>query len=149
MYRSIVTGTDGSPTADAAMAHAFDLARRFGARVHVVSVCRPVGALAAAAGPETAALVALAADTTQEHAAAMRVSLERTSRELAGEGLDVTTHLLEGDPADGLLRVAQSESADLIVVGNRGMHGARRVLGSVPNTISHRAPCSVLIVRTT
>lgn len=149
MYRSIVTGTDGSPTADAAMAQAFELARRCGARVHLVSVCRPVGALAAAAGPETAALVALAADTTQEHATAMRASLDRTSSELSGEGLEVTTHLLEGDPADGLLRVAESEGADLIVVGNRGMHGARRVLGSVPNTISHRAPCSVLIVRTT
>ncbi len=58
------------------------------------------------------------------------------------------THVLPGDAADVLLRVAGEVDADLIVVGNKGMQGARRVLGSVPNTISHQAACSVLIVQT-
>ena len=57
-------------------------------------------------------------------------------------------HVLPGDPADVILQVAREVDADLIVVGNRGMHGARRVLGSVPNTLSHHADCSVLIVQT-
>ena len=57
-------------------------------------------------------------------------------------------HVLPGDPADVILQVAREVDADLIVVGNRGMHGARRVLGSVPNTLSHHAECSVLIVQT-
>jgi nucleotide-binding universal stress UspA family protein len=62
----------------------------------------------------------------------------------------VQTHPVEGDPAEAVLSVAEETKADLIVVGNKGMTGARRfVLGSVPNNVSHHAPCSVLIVRTT
>ena len=65
-------------------------------------------------------------------------------------GIDVETHAREGDPADAILDVAEEEGADLIVVGNKGMTGAKRfLLGSVPNKVSHHAPCSVLIIRTT
>ena len=64
--------------------------------------------------------------------------------------MEVTTHAREGDPADAILDVAEEAKADVIVVGNKGMTGARRfLLGSVPNKISHHAPCSVYIVRTT
>ena len=56
----------------------------------------------------------------------------------------------QGEPADAILDVAEEENADLIVVGNKGMTGAKRfLLGSVPNKVSHHAPSSVLIVRTT
>ena len=56
----------------------------------------------------------------------------------------------KGDAADAILDVAEEQAADLIVVGNKGMTGAKRfLLGSVPNKVSHHAPCSVLIVRTT
>ena len=65
-------------------------------------------------------------------------------------GVQVNTHAREGGPADSILDVAEQTKADVIVVGNKGMTGARRfLLGSVPNNISHHAPCSVLIVRTT
>ena len=57
---------------------------------------------------------------------------------------------MEGDPADAILDVAEQVNADLIVVGNKGMTGAKRfLLGSVPNKVSHHAPCSVIIIRTT
>ncbi|HRV60538.1 MAG TPA: universal stress protein [Solirubrobacterales bacterium] len=57
---------------------------------------------------------------------------------------------MDGDPADAILKVAEDLDADLIVVGNKGMTGARRfLLGSVPNKVSHHAPCSVFIARTT
>ena len=63
---------------------------------------------------------------------------------------DVETFAREGDPADAILDVAEEKGADLIVVGNKGMTGARRfLLGSVPNKVSHHAPCNVMIVRTT
>ena len=58
-------------------------------------------------------------------------------------------HAIPGDATAAILRVAQEVNADLIVVGNKGMKGKGRVLGSVPNTVSHKAPCSVLIVNTT
>ena len=65
-------------------------------------------------------------------------------------GVEVETFAREGDPADAILDVAEERDADLIVVGNKGMTGAKRfLLGSVPNKVSHHAPCSVLIIRTT
>ena len=65
-------------------------------------------------------------------------------------GVEVETYAREGDPADAILDVAEEQNADLIVVGNKGMTGAKRfLLGSVPNKVSHHAPCSVLIIRTT
>ena len=64
--------------------------------------------------------------------------------------IDVITHPREGDPADAILDVAEENEADLVMVGNKGMTGARRfLLGSVPNKISHHAPCDVWIVKTT
>ena len=77
-------------------------------------------------------------------------TLSAAADEVRGAGLDVETFAREGDPADAILDVAEEREADLIVVGNKGMTGARRfLLGSVPNKVSHHAPCSVLIVRTT
>ena len=65
-------------------------------------------------------------------------------------GRTLPTHALPGDAADAILQVAGEVNADLIVVGNKGMAGARRfLLGSVPNKVSHHAPCSVIIIRTT
>src|SRR3712207_7528474 len=65
-------------------------------------------------------------------------------------GVTVEKFARQGDPADAILDVAEETKADLIVVGNKGMTGARRfLLGSVPNKVSHHAPCSVLIIRTT
>jgi nucleotide-binding universal stress UspA family protein len=149
VYTSIVTGTDGSPTANAAMGQAFELARRCAATVHVVSVCRPLTAMVAAGAPEASALVAMAVSSKDQEVAALRSFLDETCAGADCRDLTVVPHLLEGDPSEGILKIAEQEKADLIVVGNRGMHGARRVLGSVPNTISHRARCSVLIVQTT
>ena len=71
-------------------------------------------------------------------------------RPLDGTGVEVETMAREGDPADAILDVAEEKGADLIVVGNKGMTGAKRfLLGSVPNKVSHHAPCSVMIIRTT
>jgi nucleotide-binding universal stress UspA family protein len=65
------------------------------------------------------------------------------------EGISVQGHTGTGDPVEAIVRVAEQERADVIVVGNKGMGGVRRVLGSVPNSVAHRPPCSVLIVQTT
>ncbi len=77
-------------------------------------------------------------------------TLQQTAEDIRAKGVDVTIWARQGDPADAILDVAEEQGADLIVVGNRGMTGAKRfLLGSVPNKISHHAPCSVLIIRTT
>ncbi len=80
----------------------------------------------------------------------VEATLKEASEEVEGAGVKVETFAREGDAADAILDVAEEQNADLIVVGNKGMTGAKRfLLGSVPNKVSHHAPCSVLIIRTT
>jgi len=80
----------------------------------------------------------------------VEATLRDASERVEAAGVQVNTYAREGDPADAILDVAEERGADLIVVGNKGMTGAKRfLLGSVPNKVSHHAPCSVLIIRTT
>ena len=80
----------------------------------------------------------------------MDAALEAAAAPAREEGVEVNVYARQGDPADAILDVAEERGADLIVVGNKGMSGAKRfLLGSVPNRVSHHAPCSVLIIRTT
>ena len=148
MFTRIVVGTDGSDTAGEAVDQAIDLAKLTGATLGIVSAYAPVpkrriqgeqeGAppdIAHEIGPREDVNLVLDAAAAQARAAGVA---------------DITTHPVEDDPADAILNVAEEVKADLIVVGNKGMTGARRyLLGSVPNNVSHHAPCSVIIVRTT
>ena len=147
VIRSIVVGTDGSETAAEAVRQATELARAVGARVHLVCAYEPV--------PESR-LRAERLEVPQDVQWLVNPRedverlLEQDAESMRGAGLDVETLAREGDPADAILDVAEQRDADLIVVGNKGMTGAKRfLLGSVPNKISHHAPCSVLIIRTT
>jgi nucleotide-binding universal stress UspA family protein len=148
MVQSILVGTDGSDTAGVAVAHAIELARALGARLQVVSAYEPI-----AAHNPRAARVPPPADVEwavnpRDDVLELLASAERAARE-AGVA-QVETFARVGDAADAILDVAEEQRCDLIVVGNKGMTGATRfLLGSVPNKVSHHAPCSVLIVRTT
>ena len=147
MIGSMVVGTDGSDTATEAVRQTTELARQLGAKVHVVSAYEPV--------PE-----ARLREERQQVPTDMQwmvnpredvsETLSNAARGIEEAGVDVETHAREGDPADAILDVAEEQEADLIVVGNKGMTGAKRfLLGSVPNKVSHHAPCSVMIIRTT
>ena len=145
-FQSIVVGTDGSDTAKKAVETAADLAKE-GGELHIV--------MSAAAVPEAQLRseragvpddVAHTVNPNQETEAQLRDAAEPYEN----AGLTVHTHAKSGDPADAIIDVAESNRADLIVVGNKGMTGAKRFfLGAVPNKISHHSPCSVLIVRNT
>jgi nucleotide-binding universal stress UspA family protein len=147
MFRSIVVGTDGSETASQAVRQAVDLAKATGARVELVSAYEPVSGQRLR---EEGQQVPEDMQWMVNPRADVDATLEQAS-EVAGEaGVQVETHARQGDPADAILDVAEETKADLIIVGNKGMTGARRfLLGSVPNKVSHHAPCSVLIIRTT
>jgi nucleotide-binding universal stress UspA family protein len=146
MFASIVVGTDGSETAREAVRQAVALARQLGARLEIVSAYEPVsrGRLREEAQQVPSDL---------QWIVNPREDVDATLREAAEEakaaGVENETYARQGDPADAILDVAEERGADLIVVGNKGMTGAKRfLLGSVPNKISHHAPCSVLIIRT-
>lgn len=149
MYASIVVGTDGSATAAAAVHRAAEVAKAFSAPLHVVSAYRLPLRTGAEAAPEAALALADLGDWVLALQVETEAVLERVREQLGAEGVKVATHALPGHPATAILDVARAEGADLVVVGNKGMQGAKRILGSVPNSISHHAPCDVLIVHTT
>src|SRR5688572_17674472 len=143
----MVVGTDGSDTAKEAVRKATDLARQLVATVHLVSAYDPVqeGRLR-----EERTQVPDDMQWMVNPREDVSATLAEAAEGLEEKGVQVVTHAREGDPADAILDVAEEQGADLIVVGNKGMTGAKRfLLGSVPNKVSHHAPCSVMIIRTT
>jgi nucleotide-binding universal stress UspA family protein len=148
MFGSIVVGTDGSETADKAVRQAADLAKRIGASVDLVSAYEPVSSSRLREEQRDAPGDLQWMVNPREDVDATLQEAAEVVKELGVP--DVKTFAREGDPADAILDVAEERGSDLIVVGNKGMTGAKRfLLGSVPNKISHHAPCSVLIIRTT
>jgi nucleotide-binding universal stress UspA family protein len=147
MFRAIVVGTDGSATAQEAVRRAGALADAFGADLHVVNAYKPPAIVMA-----TTAEPGLMPSAVFEWEAAAcddaRRLLDAVADDLIGVGASVSTHAVAAHPATAILSVAETVRADLIVVGNRGMQGKRRVLGSVPNHVSHHASCDVLVVDT-
>jgi nucleotide-binding universal stress UspA family protein len=144
MGEAIVVGTDGSDTAQRAVDEAVRLAGALGAELHVVSAFEPLRGAKIAGAPEGAAKVWQPLPDSQ-----VESTLSQAAAGVRMKNIEVTTHALEKDPADALLEVADKVGADMIVVGNKGMHSASRfVLGNVPNKVSHRARCNVLIVST-
>jgi nucleotide-binding universal stress UspA family protein len=144
MAEAIVVGTDGSDSAKRAVGEAIRLASLLGAELHVVSAFEPLRGARISGAPEGAAKVwqplpdAQVEATLSEAAAGVRL-----------KGVEVQTHAIQKDPADALVDVAEKIGASMIVVGSKGMHSASRfVLGNVPNKVSHRARCNVLIVDT-
>lgn len=145
MYSTIVVGTDGSATAQGAVNAAVGLAKTFGATVHLVCGYRPPSQAVVLGGADTP-LGALPADDEVREIYEREIDAQAEPARAAGVPYEV--HLLPGGGAQAILDVAEATKADLIVVGNRGMTGMRRVLGSVPNNVAHHAHCSVLIVDT-
>ncbi|MFL5900138.1 MAG: universal stress protein [Solirubrobacterales bacterium] len=147
MFTRIVVGTDGSETAAEAVRQAVDLAKLSGAELSIVSAYEPLSKRQVEAEKLDAP-----ADVQYEIGPREDVNLvlDAAAASARKEGVEVQTHPAEAEPAEAILSVAEETNADLIVVGNKGMTGARRfLLGSVPNNVSHHAPCSVIIVRTT
>jgi len=147
MFGSIVVGTDGSETAGEAVRQATELAKSTGSNIDLVSAYEPVSS---ARLREEAQQVPKDLEWMVNPREDVDATLERAAEQVKEAGVDVQIFAREGDPADAILDVAEERNAGLIVVGNKGMTGAKRfLLGSVPNKVSHHAPCSVLIIRTT
>jgi nucleotide-binding universal stress UspA family protein len=147
MFGAIVVGTDGSQTAKQAVQQAIDLAKSVNARIELVSAYEPVSDQRLR---EEKTVVPEDLQWMVNPREDVDATLDEAAQEIKDAGVAVQVHARQGDPADAILDVAEEQGADLIVVGNKGMTGAKRfLLGSVPNKVSHHAPCSVLIIRTT
>jgi nucleotide-binding universal stress UspA family protein len=140
MFKQVLVGADQSSTALLAVNAAVELARVYGAKLHIVTAYKA----------ESVRVLHLPAEfdfARDVHPA--DALLEELTALAKRADVDVEVHAATGEPSEAIIRVAKRIGADLIVVGNKGMRGARRVLGSVPNSIAHHAECSVLIVDTT
>ncbi len=145
MYKVLVVGTDGSATADRAVEAAAEIARSWGSALHIVTATRAPRS-AAASGATGAALVDTGVGAALLEEAAKGIGEEALTKH--GTGLKVEAHAAQGNADDVILSTAVEVGADLIVVGSKGMRGARRYLGSVPNSVAHGAHCAVLVVKT-
>lgn len=122
MYRKILVGTDGSPTAAIAVDRAVEVAKASGATLTLFT------AASRARGEEL---------------------VRREAERLGEAGVAIDTQVADGEPAGALIDAAEAGGYDLLVVGNKGMTGVGRFfLGSVPNKVSHHVNCNLLIVRT-
>jgi nucleotide-binding universal stress UspA family protein len=149
MFDSIVVGTDGSESAGVAVQRATALAVLTSATLHIVYGCRQVLLGNVAMAASTGAPVVDVEQVNRSIALEGEQVCEHAASQARRQGIKVEVHVVHADPADALVGVAVDVGADLLVVGNRGMSGARRfVLGSVPNKVSHHCPCSLLIVDT-
>jgi nucleotide-binding universal stress UspA family protein len=139
VFENVVVGADSSTTAAEAVRYAIDLAKLSGGTLHIVTAFRPGGSVSADVPgefPTSLGSVDLADSLLDDLASRARIA-----------GVAVKTHAASGAPADRVCEVAREVAADVIVVGNKGMH--RRVLGSVPAAVARGAPCAVLILNTT
>ena len=143
MPNTIVVGTDGSETAAAAVDFAIDMADRYDAQLVIASSYRPAPedrlAKEQANAPQE---IQWSINPMEDVDATLRAGEEKAKE----RGVKTVSEARQGDPADVLCEIAEQHEADVLVVGNKGMH--RRILGSVPNSVSHKAPCSVVIVKT-
>jgi nucleotide-binding universal stress UspA family protein len=147
MFKRIVVGTDGSETATQAVKTAIELAKLSDAKLEIVSAYEPVPQQRLK--DESEGISGDLAHTVNPREDVQFI-LDKAAADAKKEKVDVVTHPREGDPADAILDVAEENKADLVLVGNKGMTGAKRfLLGSVPNKISHHASCDVWIAKTT
>jgi nucleotide-binding universal stress UspA family protein len=142
VFNTVVVGADDSPTAAEAVRKAVALVKQTAGELHIVTAYKPQQFRSSDAETD-AYLKSLGSDSLAE---SLLQELTATAR---AAGIRAETHAVTGTPADAICEVAREVSADLIVVGNKGMQGIRRVLGSVPNSVAHQAPCDVLIAFTT
>src|SRR5919197_330060 len=139
-FQPIVVGVDPSDTVRIVANKAAELAQVLRAPVHLVCAAyRPRGGGSQADG--------VLGDARDDPA------LCRALAEAAGpfreRGVKAKLHACAGDPAEAILAIAEEQRARMIVIGSRGMHGARRyLLGDVPNKVAHHAPCGVMILKT-
>lgn len=141
-FRNVVVGTDFSESADAAVDWAAELVRPHGAKLFLLHASMPP--MPAAAAPEFVPLPPAAYEADRE-----RVTIELDARlaALREKGIEAEGEARSGPAVDVLLDAAETHSADAIVVGTRGLTGAKRIfLGTTAAHVVRRAPCPVLTV---
>ena len=138
MFKQVLVAADASVTASKAVETAVELVKALGGELHVVTAYDPGAVKLEKLPDEYIDRVTDPAD----------LLLEKLRASVSAQGVEAKYYPAAGEPSEAIVTVADKIVADLIIVGNKGMKGVRRVLGSVPNSVAHKANCSVLIVDT-
>lgn len=147
LYRTVLVGTDGSESSYRAVDRAAEVSGALDATLLLVTAYHPMTPREQKAAREELGHEAYKVAGAAPAEAVLNDAAERATK-AGAKNVDMLAK--EGDPVDVLAEVATERGVDLLVVGNRGLHSlAGRLLGSVPQNISHRSPCDVLIVHTT
>jgi nucleotide-binding universal stress UspA family protein len=147
-YRTVVVGTDGSPTSLRAVARAAGLAGAVGARLVIACAYEPAEEVRDVRRAQEVLGAEAARFGVATHAEDVLRTALRTAQEAGA--VDVQPVAVVGPPAEALMDLAGREEADLIVVGNRGLNTLKgRLLGSVPADVTRRSEIDVLVVHTT
>jgi nucleotide-binding universal stress UspA family protein len=144
MLSTIAVGTDGTDTAAKAVDFAIDMAKRYDARLVAISAYRPVSESRLRSEQKDAPDEIQWSINPTEDVESILKDVEEKAHEA---GLQTTTVAGDGEPADVLVQHAEDQDADVLIIGNKGMQ--RRILGSVPNSVAHKATCTVIVVKTT
>ncbi len=145
MFKKILVPVDGSDQSVQAAKVAVNVADKHGGCVNLLYVIRPYAfeysRVDTGINPPVPELPGGASNVGQQ-------ILEKIQQEIEPSGIEITTELNQGNPAEVICEKAQAGNYDLIVMGSRGLGGLRSsLLGSVSNQVSHLASCPVLLTR--
>ncbi len=144
MFSRILVAVDGSPFSDRTLKCAVDLAKKYTAKLIIVHV---VLRRFYAVTPSEAGVLATTVFVKEMEAEGKEI-IAKAETYAKNEGADYECRLLQGVPAEEILKTARSENVDLIVMGSRGLTEVRAfLLGSVSDKVSHHAKCPTLIVK--
>lgn len=143
MTKKLIVAFDGSPQSYKAFDFALNMAGLCSRskelhEITVVSVAQP---------PELSEIVEMDAviDKANEYYKALHEELKKKAQE---QGLQITTEILVGHPADQLVRYADENKADMVFMGQRGKSGISGwLMGSVSKRVTTYAPCTVVVVK--
>ena len=149
MFKKILVPIDGSEQSSRALKVAMDLAKRYSAKVTLVSVAQPYFVTSRYSPQPT--LFSIPTTSLYEN-------IENVHKKILANAFDelkkvdseiiISKRLLKGRPADKIVELAEEEGFDLIVIGSRGLGGIKEFfLGSVSDRVADHAPCPVLIVK--
>jgi len=144
MFSRILVAVDGSPFAERALAHAVDLSKKYHAKLLIVHV---VLRRFYAVTPSEAGVLATTVFVKEMESEGKKI-IAKSEEVAKAAGTEYECKLMQGVPADEIVKIAQAEKVDLIVIGSRGLTEVRAfLLGSVSDKVSHHSKCQILIVK--
>jgi len=144
MFSRILVAVDKMPSAEKVLAHSIDLSKKYGARLIIAHIIinPPYGGTPSAI---SLIMTSIYAGETEDEGNTIISKAEKVAK---ASGITYSSKLLRGAPADQILRIAEQEKADLIVVGNEGPFSGRRFLRrNISYDVVRRSKCPILVIK--